>query len=69
MTTDIERLRNALEDRNLRKVAQRTGLHHNTVRNAIKEGCAPQRATVLALLAYVGLTPTDNARASNTNNQ
>lgn len=60
MQTDIERLRKAMSDRNLRKVAQRTGLHHNTVRNALKDGANPQRATVLALLAYVGLQPTDN---------
>ena len=59
MQTDIERLRKAMSDRNLRKVAQRTGLHHNTVRNALKAGATPQRATVLALLAYVGLQPTD----------
>lgn len=60
MKTDIERLRDALADRNLLMVARRTGLSYRTVWGLAKGHGTPQRATVLALLAYVGLQPTDN---------
>ena len=60
MKTDIERLRDALADRNLLMVARRTGLSYRTVWALAKNRTAQhQRATILALLAYVGLQPTD----------
>jgi hypothetical protein len=47
-------IRKALEDRNLTKVAQSTGLHENTVRNIAKgRGGIPLLATIDKLSQYL----------------
>lgn len=50
----MSRIRKALEDRNLSKVAEATGLHENTVRNIAKgRGEAPTLATIEKLGDYL----------------
>lgn len=47
----LERIRKALEDRNLMKVAEATGLHENTVRNIAK---GREETPTLATLEKLG---------------
>jgi transcriptional regulator with XRE-family HTH domain len=50
----MSRIRKALEDRNLSKVAEATGLHENTVRNIAKgRGEMPTLATIEKLGDYL----------------
>lgn len=50
----LARIRKALEDRNLSKVAEATGLHENTVRNIAKgRGEMPTLATIEKLGDYL----------------
>ncbi len=50
----LERIRTALDDRNLSKVAAGTGLHENTVRNIAKgRGEMPTLATIEKLGNYL----------------
>lgn len=50
----LVRIRKALEDRNLTKVAQATGLHENTVRNIAKgNGGTPTVETIEKLSNYL----------------
>lgn len=52
--TQLERIRTALGDRNLSKVASATGLHENTVRNIAKgRGETPTIATIEKLGNYL----------------
>ena len=52
--TQLERIRAALDDRNLSKVASATGLHENTVRNIAKgRGETPTIATIEKLGNYL----------------
>jgi plasmid maintenance system antidote protein VapI len=55
---ELVRIREALSDRNLAKVAQTTGLHENTVRNIAKaRGGVPTTETIEKLSQYL-FTPT-----------
>jgi transcriptional regulator with XRE-family HTH domain len=50
----LERIRTALDDRNLSKVAAATGLHENTVRNIAKgRGETPTLTTIEKLGNYL----------------
>jgi transcriptional regulator with XRE-family HTH domain len=50
----MARIRAALDDRNLSKVAEATGLHENTVRNIAKgRGETPSLATIEKLGNYL----------------
>jgi transcriptional regulator with XRE-family HTH domain len=50
----LERIRMALDDRNLSKVAAATGLHENTVRNIAKgKGGMPTLVTIEKLADYL----------------
>lgn len=50
----LARIRKALEDRNLSKVAEATGLHENTVRNIARgRGETPTLATIEKLGNYL----------------
>lgn len=50
----MSRIRKALEDRNLSKVAEATGLHENTVRNIAKgRGEMPTLSTIEKLGDYL----------------
>lgn len=50
----LERIRKALEDRNLSKVAMSTNLHENTVRNIAKGiGGTPSLSTLEKLGSYL----------------
>jgi len=50
----LERIRRALEDRNLAKVAVATGLHENTIRSiASGKNSNPQMATFEKLAQYL----------------
>jgi len=50
----LKRIRAALDDRNLSKVAAATGLHENTVRNVAKgSGGMPTIATIEKLANYL----------------
>jgi len=51
--TRIESVREALRDRNLRRVAKATGLHHNTLHNFMKGSGKPSVQTLDALLSYL----------------
>jgi transcriptional regulator with XRE-family HTH domain len=52
--SQLERIRTALDDRNLSKVAAATGLHENTVRNIAKrKGGTPTIATIDKLATYL----------------
>lgn len=52
--SQLERIRIALDDRNLSKVAAATGLHENTVRNIAKrKGGTPTLATIEKLANYL----------------
>lgn len=54
MEEQLERIRTALGDRNLSKVAAATGLHENTVRNIAKGvGGTPSIATIEKLGDYL----------------
>lgn len=54
MDVQLGRIRTALDDRNLVKVAEATGLHENTVRNIAKgRGEAPSLATIEKLGNYL----------------
>lgn len=54
MEEQLGRIRTALEDRNLSKVAAATGLHENTVRNIAKgRGEMPALATIEKLGNYL----------------
>ena len=54
MEEQLERIRTALDDRNLSKVAAATGLHENTVRNIAKGvGGTPSIATIEKLGDYL----------------
>ncbi len=54
MEEQLGRIRAALEDRNLSKVAAGTGLHENTVRNIAKgRGEMPALATIEKLGNYL----------------
>lgn len=51
---ELARIRKALSDRNLTKVAQATGLHENTVRNLTKSyGGTPTTETIEKLSNYL----------------
>jgi hypothetical protein len=51
---ELVRIREALSDRNLAKVAQTTGLHENTVRNIAKaRGGVPTTETIEKLSQYL----------------
>lgn len=51
---EMARIRAALADRKLSKVAEATGLHENTVRNIAKgRGGNPTMATIEKLTAYL----------------
>jgi hypothetical protein len=51
---ELSRIRDALSDRNLAKVAQTTGLHENTVRNIAKaRGGMPTTETIEKLSQYL----------------
>jgi DNA-binding phage protein len=51
---ELARIRDALSDRNLAKVAQTTGLHENTVRNIAKaRGGMPTTETIEKLSQYL----------------
>lgn len=49
----IEKVRQALQDRNLRRVAKATGLHHNTLHNFMKGSNRPSVQTLNTLLSYL----------------
>lgn len=52
--SQLERIRIALDDRNLSKVAAATGLHENTVRNIAKrKSGTPTLATIEKLANYL----------------
>lgn len=54
MDEQLARIRAALDDRNLSKVATATGLHENTVRNIAKgRGEAPSLATIEKIGNYL----------------
>jgi transcriptional regulator with XRE-family HTH domain len=54
MDEQLARIRTALDDRNLSKVATATGLHENTVRNIAKgRGEAPSLATIEKIGNYL----------------
>ena len=54
MEEQLARIRTALDDRNLSKVAAATGLHENTVRNIAKgRGEAPSLATIEKIGNYL----------------
>ena len=53
MEAQIERVRAALQDRNLRRVAKATGLHHNTLGNIMKGDTTPSVRTLDKLLSYL----------------
>lgn len=48
----IEKIRAALQDRNLRRVARATGLHHNTLGNLMR-GASPSVRTLDVLQKYL----------------
>jgi transcriptional regulator with XRE-family HTH domain len=59
---NLEQLRTALDDRNVEKVAERTGIHRNTI-GAIRSGSNqnPSYATMKALSDYLtGVTADAN---------
>lgn len=49
----IDKIKAALQDRNLRRVARATGLHHNTLGNLMKGGKTPSVKTIEALQKYL----------------
>jgi transcriptional regulator with XRE-family HTH domain len=54
MEEQLARIRTALDDRNLSKVAAATGLHENTVRNIARgRGEAPSLATIEKIGNYL----------------
>jgi transcriptional regulator with XRE-family HTH domain len=54
MDKQLARIREALSDRNLTKVAMATGLHENTVRNFAKgKGGTPTLTTIEKLASYL----------------
>ncbi len=57
---NLEQLRTALDDRNIEKVSQRTGIHRNTVA-AIRNGtnANPTYATMKALSDYLTAATVD----------
>jgi DNA-binding phage protein len=49
----MARIKEAMADRNMRKVAEATGLHENTVYNIINDKTKPSAATLATLNAYL----------------
>lgn len=49
----MERIKVAMADRNMRKVAEATGLHENTVYNILSGKTKPSDATLAVLNAYL----------------
>ena len=53
----VEQIRTALADRNLRSVAEASGIHYNVIRRVAKAESKPSYATVKALSDYITRQP------------
>lgn len=49
----LDQIKEQMTDRRVRKVADATGLHHQTIYDVLKEGSNPSYATVKALSDYL----------------
>ncbi|MBT4081021.1 MAG: helix-turn-helix transcriptional regulator [Gammaproteobacteria bacterium] len=51
--SDLEQIREKLQDRNIQAVAKATGLHANSIYKFVNGGTEPKYATIKALSDYL----------------